>query len=64
MKLFLENPPAFLKMSEVAQALQMHPKTIARWCRDGSIPCVRWGGRRAVRIPLSELQRLEKVCQQ
>lgn len=47
-----------LKVSQVAEQLQVHPDTIKRWLRDGRLKGFRPGGNRAGwRVRESELAR-------
>lgn len=46
-------------MKEVGTILGVHPKTVRRWCREGTLEAIRTGPR-LIRIPLSEIQRLRK----
>jgi excisionase family DNA binding protein len=34
----------FLTVDEIAEALKFHPYTVRRLCREGKIPCFRFGG--------------------
>jgi len=34
----------FLTVDEVAKALKFHPYTVRRLCREGKIPCFKFGG--------------------
>jgi putative resolvase len=47
-------------VGRVARALGVDPKTVARWCDDGKVRCIKTpGGHR--RIPASEVRRLVKA---
>jgi hypothetical protein len=56
---WLLNAPATKKMwtvSEVATAVAVAPRTILRWCRDGSIEDARnWGGKAGWGLPKTGL---------
>ena len=34
----------YLTVEEVAEALKLHPYTVRRLCREGKIPCFKFGG--------------------
>ena len=43
---------SFLRSAEVAEILQVSPKTVARWAQQGMLPCQRTlGGHRRYREP-------------
>ncbi len=48
----------FSKVSEVAEALNISPKTVWNWIGQRKITVVRFG--RSVRVPDSEVQRLSE----
>lgn len=39
----------FLTAEEVAKALKLHSYTVGRFCREGKMPCFRFGGQWRVR---------------
>ena len=44
----------FLTVEEVAKALKLHPYTVRRLCREGKIPCFRFGGQWRFRVDAME----------
>ena len=49
--------PRYLRAAEVADILQVSPKTVSRWCKEGKLPFRRTlGGHR--RYPASEIRQL------
>ena len=49
--------PRYLRTTEVADILQVSPKTVSRWAKDGKLPFLRTlGGHR--RYPASEIRQL------
>ena len=54
------RPTRFLTIAEVAALLGVSTKTVRRRLRDGSLRKAPLGGR-AVRIPASELDRMEGI---
>jgi excisionase family DNA binding protein len=49
--------PRYLRTTEVAAILQVSPKTVSRWAKDGKLPFLRTlGGHR--RYPASEIRQL------
>lgn len=49
--------PSYLRTAEVATLLQVDPKTVARWAKEGRLPCQRTlGGHR--RYPEAEIREL------
>lgn len=49
--------PSYLRTAEVAALLQVDPKTVARWAKEGRLPCQRTlGGHR--RYPEAEIREL------
>jgi excisionase family DNA binding protein len=49
--------PRYLRAAEVADILQVSPKTVSRWAKDGKLPFLRTlGGHR--RYPASEIRQL------
>jgi excisionase family DNA binding protein len=51
------EPPRYLHPAEVADILQVSPKTASRWAKDGKLPFLRTlGGHR--RYPASEIRQL------
>jgi len=50
-----------LKVDEVAERLRVNPETVRNWLRAGTLKGTRLGGKRAGwRIPLSEVERVER----
>jgi excisionase family DNA binding protein len=49
-----------LTTKEVAARLKLNPLTVQRWIRDGKIQAGRLPGRGGYRIPISEVERLER----
>ena len=48
------SPERYLRGAEVAELLQVSAKTVARWAKDGKLPCARtFGGHR--RYPESSI---------
>ena len=43
-------PDAWLRLPEAAQLVQLHPATLRRAIRDGTLRAARVGGRRSIRI--------------
>lgn len=55
----------FLTVEEVAKALKLHPYTVRRLCREGKIPCFRFGGQWRFRADdMEKWSRGRKQCQQ
>lgn len=53
----------YVLTSEVAEILQVSPKTIARWAKEGKLPFARTlGGHR--RYPLADIEQLARDLQQ
>jgi excisionase family DNA binding protein len=50
------SPGATLTPKQVAHALQVKPRTVRRWCREGTLPTAKKVGRQW-RIPRSEVQK-------
>lgn len=50
-----EGADEWLTTKEVAEELQIHPETVRRWIRDGSLPAHRPPTGRALRIRRSDL---------
>jgi excisionase family DNA binding protein len=51
------EPPRYLRTTEVAAILQVSPKTVSRWAKEGKLPFLRTlGGHR--RYPVSEIRLL------
>jgi excisionase family DNA binding protein len=49
--------PHYLRTTEVADILQVSPKTVSRWAKDGKLPFLRTlGGHR--RYPAAEIRQL------
>jgi excisionase family DNA binding protein len=48
-------PPRLLTVPDVADQVQVSPRTVWRWIADGSLPCVRIG--RMVRVDPDALER-------
>lgn len=48
----------FLTLNEAAEILRVNPSTLSRQCQAGKFPHVRVG--RTVRIPVPEVERLER----
>ena len=49
--------PRYLRTTEVADILQVSPKTVARWAKDGKLPFLKTlGGHR--RYPAAEIRQL------
>lgn len=40
----MKKIPETYTVDEVAEALRLHPYTIRRLCREGKIPCFKFGG--------------------
>lgn len=53
----MKKIPETYTVDEVAEALKLHPYTIRRLCREGKIPCFKFGGQ--WRFDKNEI---EKVC--
>jgi excisionase family DNA binding protein len=52
-----EQPPSYLRTAEVAALLQVSPKTVARWAKEGKLPFMKTlGGHR--RYPEAEIREL------
>lgn len=43
-----------LTLSETARLLQLSPRTVWQWAKDGKLPCIRFG--RVLRFPRRELE--------
>lgn len=52
------SPARFYTLKEAAAILQVNPSTLSRQCAAGTFPHVRIG--RTVRIPVAEVERLER----
>ena len=53
------SQPAYLRSSEVADILQVTPKTVSRWAKEGKLPFVRTlGGHR--RYPEAAIRALAR----
>ena len=53
----MTEPPQYLLTSEAAEILQVSPKTVTRWAKEGRLPFTRTlGGHR--RYPEAELREL------
>lgn len=51
------NEPRYLRTAQVAELLQVSPKTVARWAKEGKLPFLRTlGGHR--RYPEGEIRAL------
>jgi excisionase family DNA binding protein len=51
------DPPRYLHTAEVAAILQVSPKTVSRWAKEGKLPFLKTlGGHR--RYPASEIRKL------
>jgi excisionase family DNA binding protein len=51
------NEPTYLRTAQVAELLQVSPKTVARWAKEGKLPFLRTlGGHR--RYPEGEIREL------
>ncbi len=46
-----------LTTAQVAHAVGVHPETVRRWVRDGSLACERVGPARLIRVRMSVLAR-------
>jgi excisionase family DNA binding protein len=40
----MEKIPETYTVDEVAEALRLHPYSVRRLCREGKIPCFKFGG--------------------
>jgi excisionase family DNA binding protein len=51
------QPPSYLRTAEVAALLQVSPKTVARWAKEGKLPFMRTlgGHRRYPEVKIREL---------
>lgn len=49
-----------LTTREVAERLHLNPLTIQKWIREGKIQAGRLPGRGGYRIPIAEVERLER----
>lgn len=47
-----------LSVSEVALIINLHPRTVRRWCKDGTLPAIRGGKRGKYMIKESDLELL------
>jgi excisionase family DNA binding protein len=55
--------PVFLSVAEAALRLGVNAATVRKWVHDGHLRAVRPGGELgSLRIPTSELERLERVA--
>ncbi len=54
MKEFIET----CTVEEVAQALKLHPYTVRRLCREGKVPCFKFGGQ--WRFDIKEIDKWRK----
>jgi excisionase family DNA binding protein len=52
------SPQEFYSVQQMAAKLDMHPYTVRRRVWDGSIKALRFGPKKAIRIPQSEYERL------
>ena len=56
------DPPRYLHPAEVAAILQVSPKTVSRWAKDGKLPFLKTlGGHR--RYPTVEIRQLVEELQ-
>ena len=52
-----DQPPSYLRTAEVAALLQVSPKTVARWAKEGKLPFMKTlGGHR--RYPETKIREL------
>ena len=52
-----DQPPSYLRTAEVAALLQVSPKTVARWAKEGKLPFMKTlGGHR--RYPAAKIREL------
>jgi excisionase family DNA binding protein len=52
-----DQPPSYLRAAEVAALLQVSPKTVARWAKEGKLPFMKTlGGHR--RYPAAKIREL------
>jgi excisionase family DNA binding protein len=49
-----------LTTQQVAARLQLHPITVQRWLRNGTLRGVKLPGKAGYRVPVSEVERLEQ----
>lgn len=54
MKKFIES----YTVEEVAEALKLHPYTVRRLCREGKVPCFKFGGQ--WRFDIKEIDKWRK----
>jgi excisionase family DNA binding protein len=55
--------PSYLRTAEVAGMLQVSPKTVARWAKEGRLPFIKTlGGHR--RYPAAQIRELVQQLQQ
>ena len=54
----MNTEPRFYTLGEAAEILRVNPFTLSRQCAAGTFPHVRVG--RTVRIPVAEVERLER----
>lgn len=56
------DTPSYLRTAEVAAILQVSPKTVARWAKEGKLPFLRTlGGHR--RYPAAQIRELAEGLQ-
>ena len=56
------GPPSYLHTAEVADILQVSPKTVSRWAKEGKLPFLKTlGGHR--RYPAAEIRQLADELQ-
>jgi excisionase family DNA binding protein len=55
--------PRYLRVRQVADILQVSPKTITRWAKEGKLPCLRTLGGH-FRYPEKEIRALAKSLRQ
>jgi excisionase family DNA binding protein len=57
------DPPSYLHPAEVADILQVSPKTVSRWAKEGRLPFMKTlGGHR--RYPAAEIRKLIDILRQ
>ena len=52
-----DEPTPWLTTDEAAHYLQVHPETIRRWAREGTIPAAKLGNRGGFRFRREDLDR-------